>query len=243
MNKIFDLHPSLDGLASTATAGLVLCAACLVTACALTPDSIVPQPVTVTPIARPVNIERLNNGAIFQVGSNAAPFSGRRKPRNVGDTLKVEISETMSATNKVKTDTSRDNAMATKGPGTSSTSGGLVNKLLNLDASASGSDSFKGEGNTENSSSFTGQLAASVINVLSNGNLVVAGERSVAVNGGVSTLRFSGIVDPKDLKENNIVASADVVNAKLEVLGRGEVSEAGRRTWLQRILTNSLSVW
>ena len=217
--------------------------ASLATGCATTGDSIVQQPVSAPPIARPVNIERPNNGAIFQAGMQASPYSGRRKPRNIGDTLKVDISESLSASNKVKTDTSRDNSVASKGPGTSSTSGGLVNKLLNLDASASGSDAYKGEGSTENTSSFTGQLAASVINVLSNGNLVVAGERSVALNGGVSTLRFSGIVDPKDLKDNNIVASADVVNARLEVLGRGDVSDAGRRSWLQRILTNSLSVW
>jgi flagellar L-ring protein precursor FlgH len=225
------------------TASLAACVTTFFAGCATTGDSIVQQPVSVPPIARPANIERLNNGAIFQAGMQASLFSGRRKPRQVGDTLKVDISESLSASNKVKTDTSRENAVASKGPGTSSTSGGLVNKLLNLDATASGSDSYKGDGSTESNSSFTGQLAASVINVLTNGNLVVAGERSVALNGGVSTLRFSGIVDPKDLKENNVVASADVVNARLEVLGRGDVSDAGRRSWLQRILTNSLSVW
>lgn len=222
---------------------LATCSAVLMPGCANPQGSILQEPVAVLPTVRPANIERVNNGAIYQPSMQTTLFSGRRKPRTIGDTLKVDISENLSASNKVKTDTSRENAMATKGPGTSSTSGGLLNKLLNLDASASGSDSYSGEGSTENSSKFTGQLAASVINVLANGNLVVAGERSVAMNGGVSTLRFSGVVDPKDLKENNTVASADVVNARLEVLGRGEVSDAGRRTWLQRILTNSLSVW
>ncbi|APW38609.1 flagellar biosynthesis protein FlgH [Rhodoferax koreense] len=237
------MKPHLPSSNRAAGLGAALVLAGLVSGCGTVSDSIVSPPTLAPPTARPINIERLNNGAIFQVGMQSSPFSVRRKPRNIGDTLKVDISESLSASNKVTTDTSRENAVATKGPGTSSTSGGLINKILNLNDSASGSDSFKGSGSTENTSSFTGMLAASVINVLSNGNLVIAGERSVALNGGVSTLRFSGIVDPKDLSESNLVASSDVVNAKLEVLGRGDVSEAGRRSWLQRILTNSLSIW
>jgi len=223
-----------------AAVGCALLLAGLATGCSTT-DSIVQPPLTAAPIARPINIERPNNGAIFQVGMQSSPFSVRRKPRNIGDTLKVDISESLTASNKVTTATNRDNAVSTKGPGGSG--GGFLDKLLNLNDSASGTDSYKGSGSTENTSSFTGQLAAQVINVLANGNLLVAGERSVALNGGVSTLRFSGIVDPKDLSESNVIASADVVNAKLEVLGRGDVSDAGRRTWLQRLLTNSLTVW
>ncbi len=92
--------------------------------------------------------------------------------------------------------------MSTKGPGVKGVGSGIIRSLLNLDASASGSDSYKGNGKTTDVSSFTGQLTATVINVLPNGNLVVAGERSVALNGGVRTLRFSGVVDPKDLAQN-----------------------------------------
>lgn len=59
-------------------------------------------------------------------------------------------------------------------------------------------------------------MAVTVINVLPNGHLLVAGERSMGLNGGVSTLRFSGIVNPRDIGPGNVVASADVVNANLE---------------------------
>jgi flagellar L-ring protein precursor FlgH len=79
--------------------------------------------------------------------------------------------------------------------------------------------------------------------VLSNGNLVVAGERSIALNGGISTMRFSGIVDPMDLNDSNIVASSDVVNARLEVVAQGDASESSKRTWLQRVMNSNLSVW
>ena len=82
-----------------------------------------------------------------------------------------------------------------------------------------------------------------VINVLPNGNLLVAGERSMGLNGGVSTLRFSGIVNPRDIGPGNVVASRDVVNASLENAARGDIAEATSRSWLQRVLARSLSIW
>ncbi|WP_051303211.1 flagellar basal body L-ring protein FlgH [Comamonas composti] len=196
--------------------------------------------VSATP--RLASIERVNTGSLFHKSSFNDPYNGRAKPRSVGDTLKVDISESMSASSTAKTKSSRENAIANKGPNADSKSG-FLGSLLNLDAEASGSDSFTGDGSASSSSSFTGQIAASVINVLPNGNLVVAGERSIAMNGDIKTLRFSGIVDPRDLRPQNIVGSADVINAKLEVLGYGEASEAAQRSWLQRLLTNSLAVW
>lgn len=244
MNR--NIPPTAARPGPTRLAGLLAAAAALASlaACSTSNPSIMNGPVTAMPSAAPAFVERVNNGAIYQQNMTmAALYNGRRKPRFVGDSLKVDISESTSSSNTVKTETSRKNALASKGPGTASNNKGLINQLINLDATASGSDSYAGNGSSTNSSSFTGQLAATVINVLPNGNLVVAGERSVAMGSGVNTLRFSGIVDPKDFTQGNVVASADVVNARLEVVGKGDVSEAGSRSWLQRVLTNSLSVW
>lgn len=214
----------------------------LLTACA-GPETLVNGPLMVAPAVTPMTVERVNNGSIYQAGmSSVSLFSGERRPHAIGDSLKVDIAETVKARREVNTDTSRENAVASKGPGSASASG-VLGSLLNLDASASGSDSFKGSGKTDNSSTFTGQLAASVINVLPNGHLVVAGERSVGMNGGISTLRFSGVVNPRDIRVGNIVASTDAVNARIELVGQGDVSEASRRNWLQRVLTSSMTVW
>jgi flagellar L-ring protein precursor FlgH len=216
----------------------------LLAGCATSYDRTITQgPLVVAPLPRPANVERINNGAIFQANSTSGYlFSTDKKPRNIGDTLKVDIAESLSASSKVNTDTSRDSKLASKGPG-GSTGSGLLTSLMNIDATASGSNSFKGDGSTESTSKFTGQLAVSVINVLPNGNLVIAGDRSISMNGGIKTLRFSGIVDPKDIRVGNVVASADTVNARMEIVGKGDVSDAGSRSWLQRVLAESLSVW
>jgi flagellar L-ring protein precursor FlgH len=234
-----------DAQRSQALFVVIVCLSVL-SACASAglPDSgVVQGPLTAPPVPRPTNLERVNTGSIFQPGmATVSLFSSDRKPRYVGDTLKIDISESLSATSKVNTDTSRDSKLASKGPGAKAGLG-IFSSIMNLDATASGSNSFKGDGTTENASKFTGQLAASVINVLPNGNLVVAGDRAISLNGGVSVLRFSGIVNPRDIRAGNIVASSDAVNARLEVAGRGEVSDAASRSWIQRVLADSLSFW
>jgi flagellar L-ring protein precursor FlgH len=212
----------------------------LLSACS-TPPPVVPGPLVVAPLPQPVNIERLTTGSLFKASAGSL-YNGRRRPRVVGDTLKVDISETLSASSTVKTDIARDSAFTSKGTGNAS-AGTLLAPWLNQNDSASGSSTFKGNGTSKNDSNFNGQLAASVVNVLANGNLVIAGERTIAMQGNGSTLRFSGVVDPKDIKDGNVIQSADVVNARLEMVGQGDVSESSSRNWIQRVLTNSLAIW
>jgi flagellar L-ring protein FlgH len=222
----------------------VLCASILSACSSLPPESkIVPGPLAAAPIPRPQNLERINSGSIFQPNmASVSLFSGDRRPRFVGDTLKVNIAENLNATSTINTDTSKSTGISAKGPGAKA-GVGIFSSIFNLDATASGSNTFKGEGTSQNSNVFTGQVAATVINVLPNGNLVVAGDRQISLNGGVNVLRFSGIVNPKDIQAGNIVASADTVNARIEVVGHGDVSDASQRNWIQKILADSLSFW
>ncbi|MES1163260.1 MAG: flagellar basal body L-ring protein FlgH, partial [Rhizobacter sp.] len=236
----FTLARSLSmAFLNSSCAALAATLAALLAGCASAPPTITRGPLTAAPMPAPAYMEPVITGAIFRPGTMTdSLFSDERKPRSVGDNLKVDISESLSASSKLSTDNSRENKVASKGPGSNSNSlGGILKGLLNMDASASGSDSFKGAGNTENTNKLTGRLSASVVNVLANGHLVVGGERSIAFNNGVSTLRFSGVVNPRDIKAGNVVMSGDVVDARLEVVGQGDVSETASRSWLQRFLT------
>lgn len=215
----------------------------LLGACASAPPSIVNGPLIAAPQPVPMFLEQPSNGAIFQAHmGHTTLFSAERRPRAIGDTMKVDIAENIRAIQKQTGETNRESKLATKGPG-GAKAGTALASLINVDATASGSDSFKGSGNAETANSFNAQLAVTVINVLPNGNLLVAGERSMGLNGGVSTLRFSGIVNPRDIGPGNVVASRDVVNANLENAARGDVSDAASRSWLQRVLARSLSIW
>lgn len=204
---------------------------------------VVEGPLSAAPVPHPTNVERINNGSIFQPGmTSASLFTDERKARFVGDNVKINIAETLNATSTVKIDAKRETALTQKGPGGKS-GVGLATKILDLDATASGSSSIKGGGTTSNSGTFTAVVPASVINVLPNGNLVVAGDRAISLNGDVKVLRFSGILNPRDIHSGNAVDSADVVNARLEVLSRGELSDTSSRNWIQRVIASSLAFW
>ena len=218
-----------------------LCLSSLLLGCTSTPITTVPGPLSALPVARPANLERVTTGSLFQASSGSL-FNGRQKPRAIGDTVKVNISESLSASDTIKADASRETALSSKGPGNVG-EGALLADIFNQDNTASGKTTFKGNGTSKNDSKFTGQLAASVINVLANGNLVVAGERSVALHGGGSILRFSGVVDPRDIRDGNVIQSGDVVNARLEVVAQGDSSDIASRTWLQKVLTATQAIW
>lgn len=218
-----------------------LCLSCLLLGCTSAPITTVPGPLSALPVARPANLERVTTGSLFQASSGSL-FNGRQKPRAIGDTVKVNISESLSASDTIKADASRETALTSKGPGNVG-EGALLADIFNQDNTASGKTTFKGNGTSKNDSKFTGQLAASVINVLANGNLVVAGERSIALHGGGSILRFSGVVDPRDIKDGNVIQSGDVVNARLEVVAQGDSSEIASRTWLQKVLNATQAIW
>lgn len=215
----------------------------LLAGCASSPE---PRtlPRSVAPVAAPPQIERVANGAIFRADTASLGFGVERRPRAVGDALKVDIAETLKASTRHAADSSRDNRVSSKGPGSDQANGtNALHRLLNLNASASGSDAFKGSGEAGSDSSFSGRVAVSVIRVLANGHLQVAGERSIVLSNGSTVLRFSGVVNPADIRPGNVVASADVVDAQIEALGQGDLGDSTRRSWLQRLLTQSLRVW
>ena len=220
-----------------------ICLLVMISACS-TPDPYVTSPMQVPVAPSPNYIEDIHTGAIFQPGMQTVSlFSSERRPRAIGDTLKIQIVESTKATRDLNTSTGRANKMASKGPGGGGGKGGLINRLLDIDAEASGSDSFKGAGSTDNTSTLNAEITASVINVLPNGHLAVAGEKGVALNGGVSTLRVSGVVNPNDIGPGNIVSSVNMLNARYELGGQGDVSDAATRNWLQRFLTKHMTIW
>jgi len=218
-------------------------AATLLCACSSNPQPMVSGPTSARP-PLPVVVENRTQGSLYQPRNFIGLYQDAPIAHQIGDKIKIEIAESSSGSSKSNTLLSRANSVATKGPGTQNESmNSLLKGLLNLDVQASGKDDFSGEGKTESSSSLKGKLAATVVNVLANGNLMVAGERSIAFNGTVNTLRFSGVVNPKDLKPGNTVASEDVMDARLEQSGSGAVADSHSKSRVQKVLTDTLLVW
>ena len=212
---------------------VLLIAAC-VSACTTVPPTNVHQPMTARPQPRPDNLAA--TGSIFQPGFSRTLFEDRRA-RYVGDTLTIAISEANTASSKSNTKASKSTSVTAAVP----TVTGLPGKSLQgLNLSASGSNSLTGQGETAANNVFTGSITVTVIEVLPNGNLLVSGEKQVAIGENTEYIRLSGIVNPYYINAANTIGSSQVADARIEYKERGVISEAQVMGWLARFFLSAL---
>ncbi len=178
------------------------------------------------------------SGGLFQAASYRPGFEDPRA-RMVGDSLTIQIVESVTATQKSTSNVSKTGAVDSAI--TSLPILGAGNSLLGkLGAGAESSNTFAGAGDTANNQTFTGTITGTVMEVLPNGHLVVVGEKQIGVNHNVDVLRFSGVVDPRHVRPGNVVASTQVANARIQSRGRGQQAEAQQIGWLSRFFLNVL---
>jgi len=190
-------------LMSLATAMLVGCATA-------DKEPLVKGTTTTRPAA--VNAQPSNAGSLFPATAAAAsqfrPLFEDPRARNVGDTLTITLNERTSA-NRSSNAAAEKTATADVTADLSSLSNvagvvkglpgaGLARSLAGR-ATAAGNaanglsaDStleFEGKGSSSAQNAFTGTITATVLEVLPNGNLVVAGEKQVAVSSEEEVIR------------------------------------------------------
>ncbi len=202
--------------------------------CATKPPTSIHQPMTAKPIEKQAVVPA--DGAIFHAGINEQSLFEDRRARKVGDILTINILEKTSANRKNSTGSSYSNSVNANIP-TMTTNipnvlfGGatakLLNQLFSLTGSAVGTTSNKSASSSSGSASedMTGSITVTVIEVLANGNLLVSGEKQVALNQGDEFVRFSGVVNPNTITGANTVQSTQVADAHLEYRGAGAMNE------------------
>jgi flagellar L-ring protein FlgH len=191
------------------------------------------QPMTALP-QRP--IVQPTNGAIFQAGTRTL-FEDRRA-RYVGDTLVVQIAEKTQASKGSSSSASRGADANLSVPLYTGLPGKTI--IPNIGLTAKSGTDFKGQGESSSNNVFTGTMAATVIEVLPNGNLKVAGEKQVAINQGTEVIRVTGVVNPDFISGDNTVLSTQIADAHIEYTGKGYIDEAQRMGWLQRFFMSIL---
>ncbi|MEO8777554.1 MAG: flagellar basal body L-ring protein FlgH [Rhodanobacter sp.] len=175
------------------------------------------------------------NGSIYHDAQNLELFTDPRAHR-VGDILTVVLQESTQASKKATTSTSKDDSVAMDAP----TILGQAVTLRGKPASTSlgGKNSFDGAGSSTQSNQLSGQITVTVAQRLSNGNLLVRGEKWLTINQGQELVRISGIVRPQDIAPDNTILSARVANARISYTGRGSLADANTQGWLARFFNS-----
>ncbi|TLM79965.1 flagellar basal body L-ring protein FlgH [Microbulbifer harenosus] len=174
------------------------------------------------------------NGAIFQPDVGYRPLFEDYRPRMSGDLLTVVFNEQVSASKSSQANADREGSTAF----VADTVPIGLEKLADYGIEVSGSNSFEGSGGAQARNTFTGTLTVTVLEVLPNRNLRVRGEKQIRINQGTEFIRFSGIVDPREIAGDNSVLSTQVADARIEYVGDGYINEAQTMGWLQRLLLN-----
>ena len=208
----------------------VLLTGCLETAPKRDPEFAPAQPIEPAPMP-------IGDGAIYHAGYAKAWVESARA-RNVGDLLTVKLVEKTDAEKRSKSTVGKTNEQEIKLPvwaGQTYPKSALGQPLVGLESSTD----FEGEGDAAQGNKLTGEVTVTVVQVLSNGNLAVRGEKRIGINQGNEYIRIAGIVRPEDIDPLNVVLSTKVADATFQYVGEGQVADAAVMGWLSRFFISA----
>ena len=213
------------------SAALALAALALLSGCASiypTTPTAVHQPMTARPESRAQALPA--TGSIYQA-AYARPLFEDRRARNVGDTMTINLVERNTAQKSANANATRNGNMSA---GIGPISRLPLKGLNGLELEADSESDFAGKGAAAANNAFNGTITVTVIDVYPNGNLLVSGEKMVAINQGNEFIRFSGVINPNNVTTANTVQSTQVADARIEYRGSGFIDESNTMGWLQR---------
>ncbi len=189
----------------------------LVSACAITPDSIVKQPMTAKPAIANTSIAA--NGAIFNAAAYHPLFEDRR-PRYIGDIVTINITENTTASK------TGENSASKEGKASGEISSLFGRNLPKASVAGSAANSYKDKADASLENTFNGSITVTVVDVLANGYLAVAGEKQVSLDKGTEFVRFSGVINPDSITTGNFVTSNQVADARIEYRTNSKIDAA-----------------
>jgi flagellar L-ring protein FlgH len=173
--------------------------------------------------------------------SGARGFFRDQRARRVGDVLTVQV--TIDDRAELSNESSRSREQS-DGFGLPSFFG-LETKLRNFLPNAVDPDSLVeaesqmkngGKGSVDREEDIKLDMAAIIVQVLPNGNLVVEGRQDVRVNYEVREIYVAGIVRPEDITPSNSISHAKMAELRFGYGGRGQISDVQQPRYGAQIL-------
>ena len=190
------------------------------------------------PMPTPVALHHQEN-SLWRPGAKA--FFKDQRAAVVGDILTVtvtideeaDISNTTTRTRTTSEDLGLDQFLGYQGSLANILPTAVNNAdLVDIDSSSSA----VGNGEVDREEDITFTIAAVVIQVLPNGNLVIEGRQEMRVNFEIRELIVAGVIRPEDIDNANTIPHTRIAEARISYGGRGQLSDVQQPRYGQQVL-------
>jgi flagellar L-ring protein precursor FlgH len=168
-------------------------------------------------------------GSLWSAKAPGNDLLSDHRAKAPGDILTIIIVEKAEANQKAASTNKKEGGVSA-GPGL-----GLLKFFPQV--KLSGGDDLSASGNTTRGGSLNAKMTVTVMDVLSNGNLLVEGAQMISVNKEQQKIVLRGQVRPEDITRDNAVLSTYVANAEITYLGDGVVGDKQKPGVLSRIFS------
>jgi flagellar L-ring protein precursor FlgH len=161
--------------------------------------------------------------------SSWANVAGDQKASRIGDALTVIVYQNAESRNAAQNAAQRRRGI----------SGELNTDVLTQNGELSLNGDYLGRGETRRSESFVTQISVVIEDRLPNGDLIIAGEQLMHVNGEKTRIAVRGRIRPTDISPDNYIFSTHIADAQINYEGEGFVSrntDGGLFGWLFNLL-------
>ncbi len=184
-----------------------------------------------TPVKMPMpppSLSERQANSLWEPGGRA--FFRDQRASKVGDILTVVVTINDQAQIQNETKRSRSNSETAD----MANLFGFESKLNKVFPNAVDKDSLIDMGSTTNNAGKGSigrqdqvnlRVAATIIQILPNGNLVLEGRQQVSVNYDMRELEIKGIIRPQDIAADNTITYDQIAEARINYGGKGTIAE------------------
>lgn len=201
------------------------------------------HPVTM-PMPEPNTQHTARVNSLWQDGAKG--FFKDQRAKNVGDILTVEVNITGDLVEfSSSTDRARENKQTAGLTKFFGFEGTLDNILPDgVDPSAlidyNNKPEYTGSGQTKRQEKMSFKVAATIVQILPNGNYVVSGRQEIRANFENREIGLTGIVRPSDITSVNTISYDKIAEARISYGGRGNIMDYQQPPVGSQVLTHAM---